>query len=1190
MAESAGTSIVLPTGDDWPIQRSKAATPMSHDPASSYGSGAGSSNDALDFLDEAPRGRKRKRTTSTRGTFSTGSGRRRGPRAISSRELSRETTRSDPLEMMIGTLSRDSELDCRVMEPDFVEPVPTNVAERILDSTPSPQVSLSSDSSPGAAGPALVLPEVQGAVSTEHEEDLPPDMSSSPASSPPAHRKSDPITPGLGFSSPSSVHRVSSPPNPRSRLTNVRDTFALLQQRTRSSTRIRPRGPSVSYAGGFEDLPFPAMLQLARLLDHGSFLAARRVCQSWSIALTHARPLVYAPSFRLPTEVLQTMYAHIQDPRDFDAARHTCRSWMAASLERRMLESMFRKGGWFASWVAERDARNARRENAATPDEEDEVWAMSKILARECALAATTVSTALSDQLDGASDSTPSNSRSSPFEQVLHADFSELSDAYTWVCSVGIWSRADPETVYGLRFTPSVCGRFLMAVDGYRIFVYRLGRSPAAVVPTWTTSTTGRVSPRSRAQAALHPVTSIVCPRRVLAISMDTSAGRHSVAVLMDDRMGLVCDLRAPGISDSGTPPEAADHEIPANESLEGEHVYWSTYPSISPYAPAPRYYQTAPTSILFGDDSPASSGNLSSMDSSYPSMGNMAGRPCPRHTSIPRENGPRRVYRAVGAFDDPPLSVAICPQRRCVAFGCAAGIELHWVDALTGHDLSRWFPLAAPSDYLFFLPPRAGVDSSKKLRLVSSARLPAATADISAGPSRAADTGGVPEGRHDRARGAADTFHAVPLSNGVHVLFTDPASGHLCIGSDAPTALPCRLSRKIMLEGPPAPPTACAIGRNLDWGARVVAAFGDELWFFSVPLDVLESDGTGQDEPWAPKHQESLPQSHPSPVEEQAEGSGVEQDRSSIWPVCISGQRVARGFPLVEVAIDSRQATLTLWAFSRDGTARAWQVRGADPRIRRVYAVQRDGSIMDASPRSRHEEAPAWIGDSDGGGRADFERDEDGDAVMMDAPPADPGIFEPRLHPMLRRQLNLDGSRSPVLDTVCGSLGDLVEAADAAGESPTLSKVGAQGSISPARSASSLPAVPGSPGNGMRIRFLIAQQADMRRCTDERRPPRYASPVGSVSASACAAPSQRRYRPRTISNMAMYVVPGHARPPSASTTRTSASSSLTPPDNAPQVQELEGHGGRNSANANAGDATEAARDLGRLEVEITAV
>ena len=91
----------------------------------------------------------------------------------------------------------------------------------------------------------------------------------------------------------------------------------------------------------------------------------------------------------------------------------------------------------------------------------------------------------------------------------------------------------------------------------------------------------------------------------------------------------------------------------------------------------------------------------------------------------IPVETGPCSISRHLCSDDDPPRSVSICPQRRCVAFGCSAGIELHWVDAFMRQDLNRWSPLTAPSDFLYFLPPRPGVDSAKKLRLISSAAHP---------------------------------------------------------------------------------------------------------------------------------------------------------------------------------------------------------------------------------------------------------------------------------------------------------------------------------------------------------------------------------------------------------------------------------------------------------------------------------
>src|ERR1700744_1878705 len=97
------------------------------------------------------------------------------------------------------------------------------------------------------------------------------------------------------------------------------------------------------------------------------------------------------------------------------------------------------------------------------------------------------------------------------------------------------------------------------------------------------------------------------------------------------------------------------------------------------------------------------------------------------RRLGIPIETRATAIYTDLGSADDQPRSVAICPNRQCVAFGCRMGIELHWIDALTGGDLNRWFPLAAPSDNLYFLPQRPGVDSKKKLRLISSAAGPVA-------------------------------------------------------------------------------------------------------------------------------------------------------------------------------------------------------------------------------------------------------------------------------------------------------------------------------------------------------------------------------------------------------------------------------------------------------------------------------
>jgi len=161
--------------------------------------------------------------------------------------------------------------------------------------------------------------------------------------------------------------------------------------------------------------------------------------------------------------------------------------------------------------------------------------------------------------------------------------------------------------------------------------------------------------------------------------------------------------------------------------------------------------------------------------------------------------------YRNICSEEDGPRSVAICPQRRCVAFGCQGGIELHCklnpvfqpsdvtsdvkdlgVDALTGQDLNRWFPLTAPTDFLYFLPPRLGIDSAKKLRLISSAAHPEEMNPLV--KRFGINRGSIAHwGIREPRLGQSDHFQAVPLSDGYNVLFTDPVSANLCLGSDAP-------------------------------------------------------------------------------------------------------------------------------------------------------------------------------------------------------------------------------------------------------------------------------------------------------------------------------------------------------------------------------------------------------------------
>lgn len=366
------------------------------------------------------------------------------------------------------------------------------------------------------------------------------------------------------------------------------------------------------------------------------------------------------------------------------------------------------------------------------------------------------------------------------FSEVGFTDFDQLS----------------PHTSAGIiydctSFTVSLCGRFLLAALGRAVYVYELnhvcrGHGRAGLPP-----------------GVLRPVTLIVCDKRVLSCSMDTSKGRNSVAILMEGRLGFLCDIAPQRLG------------IPASDS---SGFAWSDLGLAQELADDAAVRQTLlPSSCICRTE------------------------PVTRAPAV--ETNAASVYRSICFPDDPPRSVALHPQRHCVAFGCAGGIELYWTDAVRGTHLSRWFSLASPSDYLYFMPPRPGIDTPKRLRLIGSAMaldspeesfgniihglnpavlgarsaaspLPLASASSSSSPvmtpahgysdaastsSTATDTTGTPSASEERLRGllhrhdeherhaqgwsqsapvtSRNVYHyrAVPLSDGHHILFTDP-------------------------------------------------------------------------------------------------------------------------------------------------------------------------------------------------------------------------------------------------------------------------------------------------------------------------------------------------------------------------------------------------------------------------------
>ena len=245
-----------------------------------------------------------------------------------------------------------------------------------------------------------------------------------------------------------------------------------------------------------------------------------------------------------------------------------------------------------------------------------------------------------------------------------------------------------------------------------------------------------------------------------------------------------------------------------------------------------------------------------------------------------------------------------------------------------------------------------------------------------------------------DFGRESTDNYRSIPLSNGYHVLFTDQASQKLCLGMDAPSVGVNRMAKKVIFEGPRGIiPTVYAVGRDLSWGVRVAAGYGDEVWLFTVPADIFLCEGNGDGEPWIEQyvphdklvHARGMRAAKALLVDRPVVASVSERDGSedagSIWPITVPGIRIATVPGLSEIAVNSRPASFTIWAFASDGIARAWQMRGGEPKDVKAATVLRDGSTIEE--RNDAGELEDEVGMSG----CDFEVDADGDAIMQDAP-----------------------------------------------------------------------------------------------------------------------------------------------------------------------------------------------------------
>ncbi|OJJ43228.1 hypothetical protein ASPZODRAFT_74748 [Penicilliopsis zonata CBS 506.65] len=382
------------------------------------------------------------------------------------------------------------------------------------------------------------------------------------------------------------------------------------------------------------------------------------------------------------------------------------------------------------------------------------------------------------------------------------------------------------------------------------------------------------------------PICSIACPAAILSVTIDTTAPKFVVAALLQGRVGMICDI-------DPTCPRAA--ESIARQSSDQESLHF---------------------------------------------------------------------YRDICSPDDPPHSVSICPGRRCVAFGCGNGIELHWVDEKTRQDCRKHFPMSQPSEILHFLPSRPGEGTPLELRLISSLAGPGMQGcqcdDASYGEARPSCQFHLLADVHSFTRWTnASTgnlslvrathchhYRAIPINDGLHILFVEPRTGLLCIGSDAPIGGPTSLTRALICVPPYGKdpmdsnreqriPTVFAAGSDLSWGLRVVAAYEDRIVLYSVPLDVFnvirrererQGDSVMGDSDLARdwfldvgrKRRESLAQNQSGDWDFLLSVSY--RPTAMMWPLKIYGKEIGRMDQVVELALQSSTGGVRVWAFGASG------------------------------------------------------------------------------------------------------------------------------------------------------------------------------------------------------------------------------------------------------------------------------
>ncbi|EUC33209.1 hypothetical protein COCCADRAFT_26441 [Bipolaris zeicola 26-R-13] len=288
-------------------------------------------------------------------------------------------------------------------------------------------------------------------------------------------------------------------------------------------------------------------------------------------------------------------------------------------------------------------------------------------------------------------------------------------------------------------------------------------------------------------------------------------------------------------------------------------------------------------------------------------------------------------IYSHLGSEDDPPRSVALCPQGQCVVFGCSEGLDVQWIDSPSGQSLHRWVPSTAPNDHVYVRPRRRPAhDSSNILRILSS---PAHHANRpwlkrrlfpnahwhGSSKYEIASRQPNPTGYYDYDY---DYYNRIPLDdNGSHVLFVDQISNRLVLGTD-------ELVRKIEFVPPTngeAPPKLYRAAADMSQGARIVAVYDDTIMLYSVPRRVCRFSPTEDQPDGSLQHDTNHWLNWWDEPRANGETGAVHHQEGPTWPLSLRGTRITTLANICEISVQTSPC-LVISAVTDAGKCKVWK------------------------------------------------------------------------------------------------------------------------------------------------------------------------------------------------------------------------------------------------------------------------